>query len=100
MSETLLAVLLVTAAAVVLLFRRGLTGGSSSGAEADAGSGAAGVDPLLAAVPLLAALVVCIAVLRLYPIPLAGLALVATCFFEMKSVKANASEARAGKDEV
>lgn len=68
-----LAVLLVTAAAVVLLFRRGLTGASASGAEADAGSGAAGVDPLLAAVPLLAALVVCIAVLRLYPIPLAGL---------------------------
>ncbi|MGX5696929.1 FtsX-like permease family protein [Agromyces soli] len=65
-----LAVLLVTVAAVVLLFRRGL---SSDAADSADGSGAGGVDPLLAAVPLLAALVVCVAVLRLYPLPLARL---------------------------
>ena len=58
-----LVVVLLAAAAVVLLLRRGL---STSAAET-------GVDPLLAAVPLLLALVACVVVLRLYPIPLARL---------------------------
>lgn len=67
-----LAVVVIAVVAVVLLFRRGLSGddGGATG-PATAGSGAGGVDPLLAAVPLLLALVVCIVVLRLYPIPLA-----------------------------
>ncbi|MDR6906775.1 putative ABC transport system permease protein [Agromyces sp. 3263] len=58
-----LLVLLVAVAAVVLLMRRGL---ATSAAQA-------GVDPLLAAVPLLLSLVACLVALRLYPIPLAGL---------------------------
>lgn len=58
-----LVVVLLAVAAVVLLLRRGL---STSAAET-------GVDPLLAAVPLLLALVACVIVLRLYPIPLARL---------------------------
>ncbi|MGI9822571.1 FtsX-like permease family protein [Agromyces sp. Marseille-Q5079] len=56
-----LVVVLLAAAAVVVLLRRGLT---TSAADI-------GVDPLLAAVPLLLSLVACILVLRLYPIPLA-----------------------------
>lgn len=56
-------VVLLAAAAVVLLLRRGL---ATSAART-------GVDPLLAAVPLLLALVACVVVLRLYPIPLSGL---------------------------
>ena len=58
-----LLVVLLAAAAVVLLLRRGL---ATSAAQT-------GVDPLLAAVPLLLSLVACIVVLRLYPIPLARL---------------------------
>jgi putative ABC transport system permease protein len=58
-----LVVVLLAAAAVVLLLRRGL---ATSAAET-------GVDPLLAAVPLLLALVACIVVHRLDPIPLARL---------------------------
>lgn len=56
-------VALVAVAAVVLLLRRGLT---TQAAEV-------GVDPLLAAVPLLLALLVCLVVLRLYPFPLAAI---------------------------
>ncbi|UOQ88337.1 ABC transporter permease [Agromyces endophyticus] len=59
--ETLVAI--VAVAAVVLLLRRGLT----------TAAGAVGVDPLLAAVPLLLSLAACLVVLRLYPIPLAGI---------------------------
>lgn len=58
-----LVVVLLAAAAVVLLLRRGL---ATSAAQT-------GVDPLLAAVPLLLSLVACVVALRLYPIPLAGL---------------------------
>ncbi len=58
-----LLVVLLAVAAVVLLLRRGL---ATSAAQT-------GVDPLLAAVPLLLSLVACLVVLRLYPIPLAGL---------------------------
>ena len=58
-----LLVLLLAVAAVVLLLRRGL---ATSAAQA-------GVDPLLAAVPLLLSLVACLVALRLYPIPLARL---------------------------
>ncbi|RZS64173.1 putative ABC transport system permease protein [Agromyces ramosus] len=58
-----LIVVLLAAAAVVLLLRRGL---ATSVAQT-------GVDPLLAAVPLLLSLVACIVVLRLYPLPLARL---------------------------
>lgn len=54
-----LAVTGVAAVAVFLLLRRGLVL-----------TGAGGVDPLLAATPLLLGLVVCIIVLRLYPLPL------------------------------
>lgn len=60
-AELLIVVLAV--AAVVLLLRRGL---ATSAAQT-------GVDPLLAAVPLLLSLVACIVVLRIYPIPLARL---------------------------
>jgi putative ABC transport system permease protein len=59
-AEALVALLAV--AAVVLLLRRGV---SSSAATV-------GVDPLLAAVPLLLSLLVCLVVLRLYPVPLAA----------------------------
>ena len=58
-----LVVVLLAVAAVVLLFRRGLT---TSAAQT-------GVDPLLAAVPLLLSLVACVIVLRLYPLPLGAL---------------------------
>lgn len=58
-----LIVVLLAAAAVVVLLRRGL----------ETSSALTGVDPLLAAVPLLLSLVACIAVLRIYPIPLARL---------------------------
>ncbi|WP_136708542.1 FtsX-like permease family protein [Agromyces sp. H66] len=58
-----LLVALVAAAAVVLLLQRGL---ATSAART-------GVDPLLAAVPLLLSLVACVIVLRLYPVPLASL---------------------------
>jgi putative ABC transport system permease protein len=60
-AETLVAVL--AAVALVLLLRRGL---ATSAADT-------GVDPLLAAVPLLLSLVACVVVLRLYPLPLAAL---------------------------
>ncbi|WP_157002243.1 ABC transporter permease [Agromyces laixinhei] len=60
-AELLVAVIAVTA--VVLLFRRGLTTSTAT----------TGVDPLLAAVPLLLSLFACIVVLRCYPIPLAAL---------------------------
>lgn len=60
-AEALVAVLAVTA--VVLLFRRGLSTSTAT----------TGVDPLLAAVPLLLSLLACLVVLRLYPMPLAAL---------------------------
>lgn len=56
-------VAIVAIAAIVLLMRRGL---ATSAAEV-------GVDPLLAAVPLLLSVLVCLVVLRLYPFPLAAL---------------------------
>ncbi len=55
-----LAVVGLAAVALFLLARRGLV----------ASSDAVGVDPLLAATPLLLAAAVCVGVLRLYPIPL------------------------------
>ena len=58
-----LLVVLLAITAVVLLLRRGL---ATSAAQT-------GVDPLLAAVPLLLSLVACVVVLRLYPVPLAAL---------------------------
>lgn len=58
-----LIIVLLAAAAVVLLIRRGL----------ETSSATTGVDPLLAAVPLLLSLVACVVVLRLYPVPLARL---------------------------
>ncbi|MFB6609925.1 FtsX-like permease family protein [Agromyces sp. NPDC056379] len=61
MAEVLVAVLAVTA--VVLLYRRGLATSTAS----------TGVDPLLAAVPLLLSLLACLVVLRVYPLPLAAL---------------------------
>lgn len=54
-----LAVMGVAALALFLLLRRGLV--TTAGG---------GVDPLLAATPLLLSLVVCVVVLRLYPLPL------------------------------
>ncbi|ANJ26312.1 FtsX-like permease family protein [Agromyces aureus] len=56
-----LVLVLLAAASVVLLFRRGLASSAAS----------VGVDPLLAAVPLLLSLVACLVVLRIYPLPLA-----------------------------
>ncbi|WP_448005732.1 FtsX-like permease family protein [Agromyces bauzanensis] len=58
-----LLIALIAAAAVVLLLQRGL----------ETSAARTGVDPLLAAVPLLLSLVACVVVLRLYPIPLASL---------------------------
>lgn len=55
-----LAIVGLAAIALFLLARRGLV----------ASSDAVGVDPLLAATPLLLAIAVCVGVLRLYPIPL------------------------------
>jgi putative ABC transport system permease protein len=55
-------VVLVAATSVVLLFQRGT-----------AGAAQVGVDPLLAATPLLLALAACVLVLRLYPLPLGAL---------------------------
>lgn len=55
-------VALLAATAVVLLVRRG----------AATSAAAVGVDPLLASVPLLLSLLVCLVVLRLYPFPLAA----------------------------
>lgn len=55
-------VVIVAAASMVLLQQRGT-----------AGSASVGVDPLLAAAPLLLALAACVVVLRLYPLPLAAL---------------------------
>ncbi|MEI5584275.1 MULTISPECIES: ABC transporter permease [unclassified Agromyces] len=55
-------VVIVAVASVVLLQQRGT-----------AGSASVGVDPLLAAAPLLLALAACVVVLRLYPLPLAAL---------------------------
>ncbi|SIN94767.1 FtsX-like permease family protein [Agromyces cerinus] len=60
-AEALVTVLAVTA--VVLLYRRGLATSTAT----------TGVDPLLAAVPLLLSLLACLVVLRVYPIPLAAL---------------------------
>ena len=60
-AEVLVAALAVTA--VVLLFRRGLATSAAS----------TGVDPLLAATPLLLSLLACLVVLRVYPIPLGAL---------------------------
>ena len=60
-AEAAVAVIAITA--VALLLRRGL---ATSAADV-------GVDPLLAAVPLLLSLLVCLIVLRLYPLPLAAL---------------------------
>lgn len=60
-AEVLVAVLAVTA--VVLLYRRGLATSTAS----------TGVDPLLAAAPLLLSLLACLIVLRVYPVPLAAL---------------------------
>ncbi|SFR72545.1 putative ABC transport system permease protein [Agromyces sp. CF514] len=59
-----LVVLLLAVASVVLLLRRGLAGSAAS----------VGVDPLLAAVPLLLSLAACLVVLRIYPLPLARVA--------------------------
>lgn len=59
--EAVVAVVAVTA--VVLLLRRGLA----------TSAGDVGVDPLLAAVPLLLAVLTCLVVLRLYPLPLAAI---------------------------
>ncbi|MFF2370972.1 FtsX-like permease family protein [Agromyces sp. NPDC058110] len=56
-----LVVVLLAATSVVLLLRRGLAGSAA----------AVGVDPLLAAVPLLLSLAACLVVLRVYPLPLA-----------------------------
>ncbi|QTX03917.1 FtsX-like permease family protein [Agromyces archimandritae] len=61
-AELLLVVIAVAAA--VLLLQRGLQTGAADH----------GVDLLVAAVPLLAALAVCVVVLRLYPVPLRRLA--------------------------
>jgi putative ABC transport system permease protein len=55
-----LLIALIAVAAVVLLLRRGLATSSAQ----------TGVDPLLAAVPLLLSLLACVIVLRVYPIPL------------------------------
>lgn len=55
-------VVIVAAVSVVLLQQRGTAGAAS-----------VGVDPLLAAAPLLLALAACVLVLRLYPLPLAAL---------------------------
>ncbi|GGR15845.1 FtsX-like permease family protein [Agromyces mediolanus] len=82
-----LAVVLVAATAVVLLFRRGLAGTDPAGP--------ASVDPLLAAVPLLLALVVCVVVLRLYPIPLRRLV---TALERRRSLVAFLGAARALRD--
>ena len=60
-AEATVAIIALTA--VALLLRRGL---ATSAAEV-------GVDALLAAVPLLLSLLVCLLVLRLYPVPLAAL---------------------------
>ncbi len=57
------AVAIIAITAVTLLLRRGLATSSAD----------VGVDPLLAAVPLLLSLLVCLIVLRLYPLPLAAL---------------------------
>jgi putative ABC transport system permease protein len=57
------AVAALAALSLVLLARRGLV----------ASSEAVGIDPLLAATPLLLAAAVCVGVLRLYPAPLTGL---------------------------
>jgi len=59
-AEALVGILALTA--VVLLLRRGVTTSAST----------VGVDPLLAAVPLLLSLLMCLLVLRLYPFPLAA----------------------------
>ena len=56
-------VVLLAATAVVLLLRRGLATSAAS----------VGVDPLLAATPLLLSLAACVIVLRLYPVPLVAL---------------------------
>ncbi|WP_251153234.1 FtsX-like permease family protein [Cellulosimicrobium sp. Marseille-Q4280] len=79
----LVEVLVVAAAAVsvVLLLQRGVTvgaaadpSGSSAGAAAGAVPAAApGIDPLLAAAPLLLALATCVLVLRVYPLPVRAL---------------------------
>ncbi|MGR0221040.1 FtsX-like permease family protein [Agromyces sp. ZXT2-6] len=55
-------VIIAAAVSVVLLWQRGTAGAAS-----------VGVDPLLAAAPLLLALAACVLVLRLYPLPLAAL---------------------------
>ncbi|MCK8609851.1 FtsX-like permease family protein [Agromyces sp. C10] len=55
-------VVIVAVASVMLLQQRGT-----------AGSASVGVDPLLAAAPLLLALAACVLVLRVYPLPLAAL---------------------------
>lgn len=54
----------IAGVAMFLLFRRGLTTSATS----------VGVDPLLAATPLLLSLAVCVIVLRIYPYPLLWLA--------------------------
>ncbi|OLT53353.1 hypothetical protein [Cellulosimicrobium sp. CUA-896] len=75
--RTLVDLLVVAAAAVsvVLLLRRGVvvegTGADPGAAAGAAGSG--GVDPLLAAAPLLLALATCVVVLRVYPVPVRAL---------------------------
>lgn len=55
-------VVMLAGISVVLLLQRG-----------SAGSASVGVDPLLAATPLLLALAACVLVLRLYPLPLSAL---------------------------
>ncbi|WP_127792427.1 FtsX-like permease family protein [Agromyces sp. LHK192] len=64
--EALVVVLAAVAVGLLLLGRTGAVGGTPDEA-------ASGIDPLLAAVPLLIALAGCVVVLRLYPLPLAAL---------------------------
>ncbi|MGG5753450.1 FtsX-like permease family protein [Zafaria sp. Z1313] len=62
-------VVLAAAAAVVLLYQRGASGPTGAGDDAGAAAGL-GVDPLLAATPLLLGLALTVVVLRLYPVVL------------------------------
>lgn len=74
--RTLVDLLVVAAAAVsvVLLLQRGVVVGGPGADETTTGDApAAGVDPLLAAAPLLLALATCVVVLRVYPLPVRAL---------------------------
>lgn len=80
-----LSVLGLAGLALFLLLRRGLVV-----------TGAGGVDPLLAATPLLLAIVVCIGVLRLYPLPLIALQRAARAGTGSVGVVGAAGSVRAG----